>query len=189
MQIVTGATGTPHITSNQDGGFNQGIFGNGCVILATGGQLEATIIDNNTVQIADGDIVFQGRHAVISAGTTENMSIATGASGRNRKDLICVRYENDGGVEEMTLVVKQGTASTGTPSDPSYTTGIIRTGSVLAEYPIYRVNISGINITSVEQLVDVCPFVIDIAKKKIDYGTSLPSANNYNEGDIFLLYE
>ena len=88
----------------------------------------------------------------------------------------------------MNLVVKKGTAAS-SPSAPSYTTGTIRTGSTTAEYPLYKVNISGITISSVERMANVVPYGVDMLKKKIDYGTSLPSSNNYNEGDIFLLYE
>lgn len=189
MKIITGATGEAHVTSNDDGEFNQGIWGDGLIILSNGNKLSATIVDNNTIRIADGDLVFQGRHGLIEAGTYEDMTITTGASGQNRKDLICVQYKLVSGVESMNLVVKKGTATSGTASDPSYTEGVIRTGAILAEMPLYRVNISGISIASVEQIAPVSPYLIDVGKKKIEYGTSLPSASNYNDGDIYLVYE
>jgi len=189
MKIITGATGTAHVTSNDDGEFNQGIWGDGLIILSNGNKLSATIVDNNTIRIADGDLVFQGRHALIDVGTYENVTITTGASGQKRKDLICVQYRLANGVESMNLVVKKGTATSGTASDPSYTTGVIRTGAILAEMPLYRVNISGINIASVERIAKVIPYIVNIAGKKIEYGTSLPSVTNYSNGDIFLLYE
>lgn len=189
MKIITGATGEAHVTSNDDGEFNQGIWGDGLVILTNGNKLSATIVDNNTIRIADGDLVFQGRHGLIEAGTYEDMTITTGASGQNRKDLICVQYRLASGVESMNLVVKQGTATSGTASDPTYTEGVIRTGAILAEMPLYRVNISGINIASVESMAQVIPYVVDIARRKIEYGTSLPATTNYNDGDIYLLYE
>lgn len=189
MKIITGATGEAHVTSNDDGEFNQGIWGDGVAILTNGNKLSATIVDNNTVRIADGDLVFQGRHALVEPNTYEDMTITTGSAGQNRKDLICVQYKLTSGVESMSLVVKKGTATSGTAQDPSYTQGVIRTGAVLAEYPLYRVNISGINITSIDALADVIPYIIDIARKKIDYGTVLPPASNYKDGDIFLLYE
>ena len=189
MKIITGATSEAHVTSNDDGEFNQGIWGEGLVILTNGNKLSATIVDNNTIRIADGDLVFQGRHGLIEAGTYEDMTITTGASGQNRKDLICVQYRLVSGVESMNLVVKQGTATSGTASDPTYTEGVIRTGAILAEIPLYRVNISGINIASVESMAQVIPYIVDVAKKKIEYGTVLPAVTNYNDGDIYLLYE
>lgn len=188
IKIITGSTGEEHITSNDDGEFNQGLWGEGLVVLHNGNQLAATIIDNNTVRIADGDLVFQGRHALISAGTVKNMTIDTGSSGTSRIDLICVQYKLVNGVESMNLVVIKGTEGA-TPTEPSYTEGVIRTGATTAEYPLYRVNISGITISSVERKVNVMPYAVDSIKRKIEYGTSLPSAANYNVGDIYLLYE
>lgn len=187
MKIVTGHTGQAHVTSNNDGEFNQGIWGDGLIVLNNGNKLNATI-GSGTVTIADGDLVFQGRHALIDYGDTEVLSIATGTVNMNRKDLICVQYKSEAGVESMSLVVKKGTASSGTAPDPAYTTGVIRTGAVLAEAPLYRVNLSGSNITSVERLAPVIPYIVDVARKKIEYGTSLPSASDYNDGDMFLLY-
>ena len=190
IKIITGATGTAHVTANDDGEFNQGIWGDGLVVLSNGNKMAATIVDNNTVNIADGDIVFQGRHALIAAGSSKNMSIDTGTSGKNRVDLICVQYKMVSSVESMNLVVKKGTATTGTPSAPSYTTGTIRTGSATAEYPLYKVTINGINIASVQRMVDVVPYGVNVLKKQINYGTSLPSSTTgYNDGDIFLVYE
>ena len=188
IKIITGATGTAHITSNDDGEFNQGIWGDGLVVLSNGNKLSATIVDNNTVRIADGDLVFQGRHGLIEAGTVKNMTIDTGSSGTNRIDLICIQYKLTGGVESMNLVVKKGTAGA-SPSAPSYTTGVIRTGATTAEYPLYKVNISGITISSVERMANVVPYGVDMLKRKINYGTSLPAVSSYNEGDIFLVYE
>ena len=188
IKIITGATGEPHVTSNDDGEFNQGIWGDGLVVLSNGNKMAATVVDNNTVRIADGDLVFQGRHALISAGTVKDMTIDTGSSGVNRIDLICVQYKLTGEVESMNLVVKKGTAAS-SPSAPSYTTGTIRTGSTTAEYPLYKVNISGITISSVERMADVVPYGVDMLKKKIAYGTSLPAVADYNEGDIYLVYE
>lgn len=189
MKIITGATGEAHVTSNDDGEFNEAIWGDGLVVLNNGNKLSATIVDNNTIRIADGDLVFQGRHALIEPNLYENISIDTGTSGKNRRDLICVQYKLTNGVESMNLVVKKGTATTGTPTDPSYTTGTIRTGAVLAEYPLYRVSISGINISSVTFMSRRIPYIIDVAKKRIEYGTTLPSVSGYNDGDIFLKYE
>lgn len=189
MKIITGSTGEAHVTSNNDGEFNQGIWGDGLVVLSNGGKLSATIVDNNTVRISDGDLIFQGRHALIEPNTYDDISISTGSSGQNRRDLICVQYKYAAGVESISLVVKKGTATSGTPTDPSYTQGVIRTGVVLAEMPLYRVNISGITISSVERMAEIVPYIVNIARKKIGYGTSLPSANDYNEGDIFFLYQ
>jgi len=154
MRIITGATGAAHVTSNDDGEFNQGIWGTGLVVLPNGNKLSATITDNNTITIKDGDLVFQGRHALINPGSTESVTIATGTVDMQRNDLIVARYTLDSarGVESITLEVIEGTESSTSASDPQYTEGDIRTGSILAEVPLYRVKISGINIVALEPM-------------------------------------
>lgn len=55
----------------------------------------------------------------------------------------------------MSLTVKRGTPAASSPALPAYTTGSIADGDTLAEFPLYVVNLNGINITSVQRLVDV----------------------------------
>lgn len=154
MKIITGSTGTTHVTSNNDGELNQGIFGSGLVVLNIGESLTATLVDNNTITIGDGDLIMQGRHALIEPGTIETVSIDTGAIGVNRNDLIVSQYDLDiaTGHESITLKVIKGTESSGAAQDPSYTDGDIRTGDELVQMPLYRVKIEGITITAVEPL-------------------------------------
>lgn len=157
MRIITGSTGEAHVTANDDGELNIGIFGDGLVVLPNGYQLEATVTGSNTIAIKDGDVVFQGRHALIAPGTTETVLIATGTSGKKRIDYICVHYEVDSetGYEDISLVVKTGTAASSSPSAPSYTVGNIRTGSPVAEYPLYRVYLDGVSISSITYMCGV----------------------------------
>jgi hypothetical protein len=114
MKIITGATGETHVTSNNDGEFNSAIFGTGLIVLNLGNQLAYTVVDNNTITIADGDLVFQGRHALIEPNTTDTLTITTGTVDINRNDLIVAHYEidTDTGYESLTLEVLTGTEST-----------------------------------------------------------------------------
>ena len=59
------------------------------------------------------------------------------------------------GIESMSLAVKRGTPASSSPALPAYTTGSIADGDTLVEFPLYVVNLNGINITSVQRLVDV----------------------------------
>lgn len=154
MRIITGSTGTTHVTSNNDGEFNQGIFGDGLVVFDIGEGLSATLVDNNTITIGDGDLIMQGRHALIEPGTTETVNIDTGAIGVNRNDLIVAEYEMDmnTGHESITLQVVKGTETSGTAQDPDYTEGDIRTGDELVQMPLYRVKIEGISIAEIVPL-------------------------------------
>ena len=149
MNIITGYTGTNHITAAQDGAINIGLVG-GNAILKVGNRMATTIQSNNEVRIADGVLVMQGRAAIIEAGSYDALTITSGTQGKNRKDMIVARYEMNGsGVESITLVVKEGTPVSGTPAAPSYTSGDLYNGDTVAELPLWYVNLSGTTISSV----------------------------------------
>ena len=60
MELVTGRSGSPHITSQQDRQLHQGIFGDGAYILNTGNMLEPEVQSSNSIHIKDGALMFQG---------------------------------------------------------------------------------------------------------------------------------
>lgn len=142
---------------NDDGCYNQAVWGKKSIILKVGEEMKAAIIDNNTIQISDGDLLLQGRHARINPGTTENVTIGTGTVGTFRNDLIVARYVCDTttGYENITLKVIEGAESAGSAVDPAFTEGDIRTGALLVDFPLYRVKLDGINISAVELLADI----------------------------------
>lgn len=146
MKIVTGFVGEPHITSNDMHGFNQGVFGSGNYVLNVGQKFAATMTDATTVTLQDGEGMLQGVHFRIDPGTTESISISPGATGYNRIDLVCARYTKDvsTGIENVDLVVIEGTPSASTPSDPSYTAGDVLGGDTLAEFPLWKVTLTGL---------------------------------------------
>lgn len=154
MNIITGYRGEPHITSDQDRDANQGSYGTGSYILDVGAKMAATIISANEVRIADGILSHQGCLGSIDKGQYESCTIANGTQGMKRSDLIVCRYEKDSetNVESLSLVVIQGTPSSSTPSDPSYNTGNIQSGASPVDFPLYRVNINGVTISSVTRL-------------------------------------
>ena len=157
MQIVTGYRGGPHITSNDEQGRNQGVFGTSNYILDVGNKFAPSIVTANEVKIADGEGIFQGVHFRVNPGTYDNITIENGAQGKKRKDLIVARYTRDTttGVENIEWAVIKGTATTGTPARPSHTTGNILGGATLAEMPMVEVYINGLAITSVTRIPPV----------------------------------
>ena len=157
MNIITGYMGEPHITSQQKRNINIGIFDSGAhIIKGVGSELAATVISANEVEIADGMIMCEGCASEIAHGTTESVTIENGTQGEQRIDLIVARYtKNSGtGVEDMQLAVVKGTSAASNPAVPTYNTGTIADGDSPVDFPIYRVNLSGISITSVDALVD-----------------------------------
>lgn len=180
MKIITGATGTTHVTSNNDGELNQAIFGDGLVVLANGYKLEASIVTNNLITVKDGDLVFQGRHALIEPGTEEEITISTGAIDTNRNDLIIARYAIDieTGYESLTLEVLEGQETSGTAADPTVTEGDIRTGATLAEAALYRVRIEGINIVALEPMFEPLDGPVGQSGEFVRTGDQLEQVNN-----------
>lgn len=157
MNIITGYRAEAHITAQQDRDTNIGIFGDGTAILDVGSNMASTVISANEVQIADGIMVAEGCTAEIAKGTTESLTIANGTQGMKRTDLIVARYTKNAGtaVESMTLAVITGTPAASDPATPAHNTGLIADGDSPVDFPLYKVNLDGISITSVDCLVDV----------------------------------
>ena len=93
IKIVTGYQGRNHVTSNDVGGFQQGVVGTEDYVLGVGEQAKATLISNNSVRISDGELVMQGVHWRIKPGTYENVTINNGNQGMKRKDAIVARHK------------------------------------------------------------------------------------------------
>lgn len=157
MNIITGYKGEPHVTSQQLRDTNIGTFGGGAYILDVGSQMTATVVSANQVDIADGLLVAEGCTAEVARGTTSSMTIENGSQGMLRTDLIVARYTKAAGtaVEDMELAVIKGTPAASNPATPAHNTGLIADGDSPVDFPLYKVNIDGISITSVERLADV----------------------------------
>ena len=155
MKILTAYTGDAHIESADDGAKFAGIIGIGKYILNVGSKFEAEIVSNNLIKIKDGDLVNQGRHMRIPVNETVECTIDNGTQSRYRNDLIVARYSKDSntGIESANVVVIKGTASTSSsPADPTYTSGDILNGALTDDFPLYRVRLNGLSITTVEPL-------------------------------------
>jgi len=149
MQIITGKTGSNHVTSDDDRNLHAGIFGNGSYVLNTGLKLSATIESANVIRLASGDICHQGTHARIPFGEYEDVQIDNGTTGYKRKDLIVARYEKAGGIESMSIEVIKGTPAASDPMEPEYNDADILEGATLSDMPLYVVTLDGVNIDSV----------------------------------------
>ena len=155
MDIITGHRGTSHVDSQDMRDANMGVIGSGAYILETGGRLAATITGASEITIADGVVCFQGCVASIGYGQSEVLTLQAGTAGSKRIDLICAQYTKDtNGVESVSLVVKTGTPTTGTPAAPSYTDGSIAGGDTLVEMPLYRVQFNGVTAQTVKQIAE-----------------------------------
>ena len=168
MEIITGYTGKPHVTSEQDRDVNIGVVGEGSYVLQTGMQLAAEVSSNNEIKIRDGVLMHQGCTASIKKNTYDSLTIINGSQGMKRIDLIVARYEKnqDNRTEGLDLKVIQGTPAESNPVVPEYTEGDIQAGDYVADMPMYQVIIDGLNITEVKKVFEVAPS-IDALKKEI----------------------
>ena len=151
MHLVTGYAGQEHITALDQGAFNAALIGTGQFVLDKGNVLKAQIISNNLIRVLDGELMMQGRFVRLDPGTYVDLAIENGAQGVKRNDLIVARYTKNmaNGVESVDLVVIKGTATSGNPSDPAYTTGDITNGaSNQHDFPLWRIPLNGLNVGS-----------------------------------------
>lgn len=155
--LIDGYVGGPHITEVQIGLANQGLYGSDDYVLECGKKAEAQVLTNNSVRIFDAVYMIQGRRDVIPTNDYTDVSIDNGTQGMNRNDIIVRRYSKEEGteIESTEYAVIKGTPSSGEASDPSVTEGDIRTGATLHEMKLYRVKITGLNITSVEPIFNI----------------------------------
>lgn len=165
VNIVTGYIGKPHVQAAEQGLFNAGVCGEK-VVLPTNEQFKFTLNSNNSISIASGDLVNQGRHITIPFNSSEDLTIENGKAGYNRIDTIVMRYEKniETSVESAKLMIIKGTASTTTAEPPSITSGNIFGGALIDDMPLYNIHIQDLNVTEVEtvfQLTDSLSFLSD----------------------------
>lgn len=185
MEIIAGYVGEPHVTSQQERNTNIGIFGSDAHIIGgVNSELEATVVSANLVEISDGMIVCEGCTAEIPRGTNDSLVIENGEQGMKRIDLIVARYTKNGNTaaESMELAVIKGTSAANDPVAPAYNTGLIADGDSPVDFPIYRVNLNGISITSVDALADTVsvPSMIESAVGELKRTKALSVAYSWN---------
>jgi hypothetical protein len=164
LHLVTGYAGAAHITAADHGSFNSAIFGAGQYVLNRGNKFAASIVSNNKITVLDGDLLIQGRHVRLNEGSYVDLTIDNGAQGMQRHDLIVARYTKNSatGVEECNLVVIKGTAAASNPADPACTSGdIINDHVTIADMPLYRVILNGLNVQPLVQLFTIASLMPD----------------------------
>lgn len=155
--LMDSYAGGPHVTEVQLGLANQADFGPDDYVLEGGRESEAQILTNNSIRIFDAVYCLQGRRDVVPASGYSDVTIANGAQGMNRNDIIVRRYKKDESseIESTEYAVIKGESVAGEAEDPEVTVGNIRSGATLHEMKLYRVKIEGLNITAVEPLFRV----------------------------------
>jgi len=161
MELVTGRSGKPHITSQQVRQLQQGIFGANACILNTGSMLTPEVQSSNKIRIKDGALMFQGALFTVKVGVYDEVTINNGNQGMKRKDVIAVKYTYDSSqnIESGEWAVVQGAPAASNPAVPSMpvTDGDIQAGDAEVYCPVFVINLDGINVTG----VDIIPPMMD----------------------------
>ena len=180
LTVNTAVEAAGHIYAEDDAAIFQSMFG-GDGVLNIGNCLKSTVISNNKVRISDGVLSVGGHIGRLSHADYQDMTIENGATGYNRNDIIYARFLTSGNVDSFILAVKKGTATTGTATDPALVQGNLYEGAVERDYPLYRVKLSGLSISSVDQLFTVIPTIPDLKaqmeKDKAEINQSLTKLN------------
>ena len=165
--LMDSYAGGPHITETQIGLANQATFGADDYVLEGGRESEAQVLTNNSIRIFDAVYCIQGRRDVIPASGYTDVTIANGTQGMNRNDIIVRRYKKDESseIESTEYAVIKGTPNAGAAVDPEVTTGDIRSGATLHEMALYRVKITGLNITAVEPMFNILKNMASLQKE------------------------
>lgn len=151
MKAITARKAAAHITPLMDAMWHRGIVETENCIFDSFEKFEADIASNNEIRIRSGAGMLQGRFFCIEPGTYDSAAIANGTQGEKRTDLIVARWTVDASseTEDVEIKVLQGAPTTGTPVAPDYTGGDLDGGELIADMPLYEVNLNGITIENV----------------------------------------
>lgn len=146
--IITGYTGTRHITPAMDASVYRAAFGADEYVMSEGNRLAGSMPTINDFTVLDGLVSMQGHMVQV---TQETLSIDTCANGYERIDLVCLRYTHDNVslVDGAELVVIKGSEvqSGNTPVEPAHNTGVIDEGASIVDMPLYRIDLAGSTVT------------------------------------------
>lgn len=155
MELVTGRTGTPHVTSQQFRGIMESIFGVDSYVAEVYDKFSYTIAPGNIIQVKSGILIHHGGVFLVPNGSIDEIPYQNGTQGMKRIDLIVARYTKnaDQNTESAAWVVIQGEETTGEPVQPAYTEGNMQDGDLVDDCPVYALHFDGLNIDSVDLLV------------------------------------
>lgn len=167
MEIVSGRTGKPHVTSQQFRQIIEGIIGDDSCILPSGENLEPELVSNNSLKIRSGMMCHHGNVSSVKIGTYDEVELTNGSQGMKRIDLIVNRYtrNEEDNTEKNEWVVIMGTPAESNPVVPEYTQGNLQKGDLVDDCPVFEVHFDGINITEVTKMLEIAQTNKDLSNK------------------------
>lgn len=157
VELVTGYSGTAHVSSSEDGARQAGTVGTGMYVLETvDDPLAATLENANTVTVGPGDVLINGRHVRLTGSTT--FAVPVGTQAMQTSNLLVLRYEvAEDGTEGVTAVTLTGEPAASDPSDPALATGSVLDGDSPVDMALYRVVTTGIESAQPVKLFETVP--------------------------------
>ena len=185
MKIVSGRTGSPHVTSQQFRQMLEGILGQDSYILTSGENLKPELSSNNLLKIRSGMMCHHGCISCVEIGTYDEVTLTNGSHGMQRIDLVVNRYTRNAEteVEKCEWKVITGTAKASSPAVPTYTKSNLQEGDLVDECPVFEIHYNGINVTEVKSLLSVVGSLAELngkleeKKYSISQGGSLAIRN------------
>lgn len=180
MKIVSGRTGSPHVTSQQFRQMLEGIIGQGSYIITSGENLKPELSSNNLLKIRSGMMAHHGCISCVDIGTYDEVALTNGSQGMKRIDLIVNRYTRNAEteVENCSWKVIMGTPAASNPTVPSYTKGNLQNGDTVDDCPIFEVHYDGINVAEVKSLLSVTDGLSGLSSKLAKSNDSIAAINN-----------
>ncbi len=180
MKIVSGRTGSPHVTSQQFRQMLEGIIGQGSYIITSGENLKPELSSNNLLKIRSGMMAHHGCISCVDIGTYDEVTLTNGSQGMKRIDLIVNRYTRNAEteVENCSWKVIQGKPVASNPAVPAYTSGNLQNGDLVDECPAFEVHYDGINVTEVKSLLSVTDGLSGLSSKLAKSNDSIAVINN-----------
>lgn len=112
LTLVTGATGSPHVSSAEAGEQNIAAFGTG--VVALGGEHPVSVSEG-AIHISASELMFDGRHITIPSPINYNIDTA-GTYAYN----VYLRYTHDSSGQESATIEIAKSDSSGTFDDSDY---------------------------------------------------------------------
>lgn len=167
MEIVSGRTGKPHVTSQQFRQIIEGIIGDESCILPSGENLEPELVSNNSLKIRSGMMCHHGNVSSVKIGTYDEVELTNGSQGMKRIDLVVNRYtrNEEDNTEKNEWIVIMGTPAESNPTVPEYTKGNLQEGDLVDDCPAFEVHFDGINITEVTKMLEIAQSNKDLSNK------------------------
>lgn len=180
MKIVSGRTGSPHVTSQQFRQMLEGIIGQGSYIITSGENLKPELSSNNLLKIRSGMMAHHGCISCVDIGTYDEVTLTNGSQGMKRIDLIVNRYTRNAEteVENCSWKVIQGKPVASNPAVPAYTSGNLQNGDLVDECPAFEVHYDGINVTEVKSLLSVTDGLSGLSSNLVNAKNELTNISN-----------